>query len=38
MRTAEHVAANVAAGEAGPLSRDLLARLPQHCWERNFYD
>ena len=37
MRTAEHVAANVAAGEAGPLSADLLARLRQHRWERNFY-
>ena len=37
MRTAEHVAANVAAGEAGPLSGDLLARLRKHRWERNFY-
>ena len=38
MRTAEHVAANVAAGEAGPLSQDLLDRLRKHRWERNFYD
>jgi aryl-alcohol dehydrogenase-like predicted oxidoreductase len=37
MRTAEHVAANVAAGETGPLSRDSLARLRMHRWERNFY-
>ncbi len=37
MRTAEHVAANVAAGETGPLSRDLLARLRMHRWEHNFY-
>ena len=37
MRTEEHVAANVAAGEAGPLSGDLLARLRKHRWERNFY-
>jgi len=37
MRTAEHVAANVATGDAGPLSWDLLARLRQHRWERNFY-
>jgi len=37
MRTAEHVAANVAAGEAGPLSPDLLVRLREHRWERNFY-
>ncbi len=37
MRTPGHVAANVAAGEAGPLSENLLARLRQHRWERNFY-
>ena len=37
MRTAEHVAANVAAGEGGPLPGDLLARLRTHRWERNFY-
>jgi len=37
MRTAEHVAANVTSGEAGPLSEDLLARLREHRWERNFY-
>jgi aryl-alcohol dehydrogenase-like predicted oxidoreductase len=38
MRTAEHVAANVAAGQAGPLSPDWLARLRKHRWEHNFYD
>ena len=38
MRTVEHVAANMAAGEAGPLSQDFLAHLRQHRWERNFYN
>lgn len=27
-----------AASEAGPLSPELLARLRQRRWERNFYD
>ena len=38
MRTVEHVAANMGAGEAGPLSQDFLAHLRQHRWERNFYN
>jgi aryl-alcohol dehydrogenase-like predicted oxidoreductase len=33
-RRPEHLAANVAAAEAGPLPADLLAALRQHRWDR----
>jgi len=38
MRTPEHVRSNAAASDRGQLSPDLLQRLGQHCWERNFYN
>ena len=34
MRTARHVAANVAVSDAGPLPADLVARLRAHRWDR----
>jgi aryl-alcohol dehydrogenase-like predicted oxidoreductase len=34
MRTLEHLAANVAAAEAGPLPGDVLAALRAHRWDR----
>lgn len=34
MRTLEHLAANVAAAEAGPLGADTLAALRAHRWDR----
>ena len=34
MRRLEHLAANVAAAEAGPLPPDLLAALRAHRWDR----
>jgi aryl-alcohol dehydrogenase-like predicted oxidoreductase len=37
MRRAEHVRANVAASEKGPLSRAMLTRLEQHAWDKNWY-
>jgi aryl-alcohol dehydrogenase-like predicted oxidoreductase len=37
MRTAEHVRANLAAGDDRRLSPALLARLVEHAWDRNWY-
>jgi len=37
MRSLRHVAANVAASDAGPLPPDVLAKLRQHRWVRNFW-
>lgn len=37
MRSAHHVAANVAAAEAGPLSPEQLEKLHDHRWAKNFY-
>jgi aryl-alcohol dehydrogenase-like predicted oxidoreductase len=34
MRKPEHVAANLAASDAGPLDDDLLAELAKHRWDR----
>ena len=34
MRKPRHVIANVAAGEAGPLPRDVMAELRRHRWDR----
>jgi aryl-alcohol dehydrogenase-like predicted oxidoreductase len=38
MRSTEHVAANIAASEAGELDSDLRERLGRHRWVRNYYD
>jgi len=37
MRRAEHVRANIAASDKGPLSPALLTRLEPHAWEKNWY-
>ena len=37
MRRAHHVRANVRASELGPLPPEILRRLHEHRWERNFY-
>lgn len=37
MRNVRHVAANVAASDAGPLPPDMLAKLRPHRWVRNFW-
>jgi len=37
MRNTTHVAANIAASEAGPLPAEVLHKLRQHHWIRNFY-
>ena len=37
MRRAEHVRANVAAGEKGALSPGMLSRLEAHAWAKNWY-
>ncbi len=37
MRRAEHVAANIAAANQGPLSSECLRALKMHAWPRNFY-
>jgi aryl-alcohol dehydrogenase-like predicted oxidoreductase len=37
MRTVRNVERNVAAAAAGPLDRNVLARLRPHRWVRNFY-
>jgi aryl-alcohol dehydrogenase-like predicted oxidoreductase len=34
MRSTDHVEANVAASEAGPLSPELIAKLRRHRWDR----
>ena len=34
MRKSEHVSANIAASDAGPLSVELLNQLRSHRWER----
>jgi hypothetical protein len=34
MRRVAHVEANIAAGARGPLSRDALAALRRHRWDR----
>jgi aryl-alcohol dehydrogenase-like predicted oxidoreductase len=34
MRKAEHVRQNIAASDAGPLGKDLLAELKRHRWDR----
>ena len=38
MRSSRHVAANTAASEMGALPPELLGRLKQHRWVRNYYD
>jgi aryl-alcohol dehydrogenase-like predicted oxidoreductase len=38
MRDAQHVAANVAASQAGPLANEVLQKLRKHRWVRNYYD
>jgi aryl-alcohol dehydrogenase-like predicted oxidoreductase len=37
MRRAAHVRQNVAAIEKGALSRDMLSKLEEHAWEKNWY-
>lgn len=37
MRRATHVRDNIAAGEKGPLSAQVLAQLAPHAWEKNWY-
>jgi aryl-alcohol dehydrogenase-like predicted oxidoreductase len=37
MRSTHHVAANVAASDAGPLTPEVLAKLRPHRWVRNFW-
>jgi aryl-alcohol dehydrogenase-like predicted oxidoreductase len=37
MRRAEHVRANVAASEKGPLPPEMLSRLEEHAWDKNWY-
>ena len=37
MRRSEHVRANVAAAAKGPLSFDMLSRLKEHAWDKNWY-
>jgi aryl-alcohol dehydrogenase-like predicted oxidoreductase len=37
MRTAEHVSANLALSDEPPLSEDLVTRLREHRWRKNFY-
>ncbi|MGA9567609.1 MAG: aldo/keto reductase, partial [Candidatus Korobacteraceae bacterium] len=37
MRNVRHVAANVAASDAGPLPPEMLAKLRPHRWVRNFW-
>jgi hypothetical protein len=37
MRNVKHVAANVAASDAGPLPPDVLQKLRAHRWVRNFW-
>jgi aryl-alcohol dehydrogenase-like predicted oxidoreductase len=37
MRNVRHVAANVAASDAGPLPPDMLQKLRAHRWVRNFW-
>jgi aryl-alcohol dehydrogenase-like predicted oxidoreductase len=37
MRTAEHVRANLAAGDGRRLTPALLERLAEHAWEKNWY-
>jgi hypothetical protein len=34
MRTVDHVEANVAASDAGPLAPELVVRLRAHRWDR----
>ncbi len=38
MRRAEHARANAAVSDGRALSPDLLARLADHAWEKNWYD
>ncbi len=37
MRSTRHVAANIAASDAGPLSPEVLHKLRKHRWVRDFY-
>jgi aryl-alcohol dehydrogenase-like predicted oxidoreductase len=37
MRNAKHVAANVAASDAGPLPEETLSKLRPHRWVRNYW-
>jgi aryl-alcohol dehydrogenase-like predicted oxidoreductase len=37
MRNARHVESNAAASDAGPLPAEVLAKLKEHRWVRNFY-
>lgn len=37
MRREAHVRANIAAGDGRALSPELLARLAEHAWDRNWY-
>jgi aryl-alcohol dehydrogenase-like predicted oxidoreductase len=37
MRTVRHVEANAALSAQGPLSKETLAVLKRHAWDRNFY-
>jgi len=37
MRSTKHVAANVAASDAGPLPEETLRKLRKHRWMRSFY-
>ena len=37
MRRSEHVSANIAAIERAPLSEELLARVREHAWDKNWY-
>ncbi len=37
MRSVVHVEANCAVSEKGPLPAEMVSRLKQHAWDRNFY-
>jgi aryl-alcohol dehydrogenase-like predicted oxidoreductase len=38
MRKVRHVDANIAVSDKGPLPTEVLKRLKDHAWPRNFYD
>jgi aryl-alcohol dehydrogenase-like predicted oxidoreductase len=38
MRKKQHVEANIRLSDAPPLSEEMIAKLKEHRWEKNFYD
>ena len=38
MRRVEHLRSNLRVGDGRPLSGDLLARLAEHTWDKNWYE